>query len=477
MIAKIRRKIRRQFEDKSFEEVLRGALLVFSSRIGETVFTMATSILIARIYGAEVVGVLAAVRSAMEILIIFGLMGTDVGLLRLIPSHRETNMSSARGLYVRVLKMVLLSSLVVSLLLLFGSGWLAEVQGKGQIAPFYFLAAIFIIPKTLFKLNIEALRGLKKFKLVAIQNMSLAVTNLTVLVVLTVLFTNKFIPVYGYLITMCIVGSLATFLVFRSFAHQISKDAADGIKTKVMKAKEVLQISAPMFATKSAFLILGHADIQMILLMREDTAEVGIYQVAWKLIMFNKFFKNSITSTAAPKLSELHAKGATAELKHVAKKTTMLLGYTVLPFLIAMVIFGKPLLGGLYGREFIAGYNAFIFLGVAQMITAVLGHVGMFMNMTGKQNLYMWIVIMAAVMNIVLNALWIPTYGITGAAAANVVSVLFTHLVATAYIKRNFGFTIAYPPLIGLFRRGKGGAEARESEDKLEDKDDSNNGN
>ena len=430
---------------------------------------MATSILIARIYGAEVVGVLAAVRSAMEILIIFGLMGTDVGLLRLIPTHRETNMNSARGLYVRVLKMVLFSSLVVSLLLLFGGGWLARVQEKELIAPFYFLAAIFIIPKTLFKLNIEALRGLKEFKKVAIQNMSLAITNLTVLIVLTVLFTNKFIPVYGYLITMCIVGSLATFLVFRTFAEQITGD----LTTKVMKAVDVLKISAPMFATKSAFLILGHADIQMILLMREDTAEVGIYQVAWKLIMFNKFFKNSITSTAAPKLSELHARGATAELKHVAKKTTMLLGYTVLPFLIAMVIFGKPLLGGLYGREFIAGYNAFIFLGVAQMITAVLGHVGMFLNMTGKQNLYMRIVIMAAVMNIVLNALWIPTYGITGAAAANVISVLFTHLVATVYIKRNFGFTIAYPPLTGLFRRGKGKAQTQESEDM----EDSNNGN
>jgi Na+-driven multidrug efflux pump len=72
-----------------------------------------------------------------------------------------------------------------------------------------------------------------------------------------------------------------------------------------------------------------------------------------------------------------------------------------------------------------------------------------------------------------LNALWIPTYGISGAAAANVVSVLFTHLVATVYIKRNFGFTIAYPPLIGLFRRGKGKAEAQESEDM----EDSNNGN
>ncbi|MFT7589808.1 MAG: O-antigen/teichoic acid export membrane protein, partial [Limisphaerales bacterium] len=318
-------------------------------------------------------------------------------------------------------------------------------------AQFYALAAFFIIPKTLFKFNIEALRGLKEFGKVATQNISLAITNLTVLVILTVFVLHKYVPVYGYLITMLIVGSISTWLVFKAFGPT----AARGAKEKVMKWQEILQLSAPMFMTKSAFLVLGFADVLMITAMRDDIAEVGYYQVAWKLIMFNKFFKNSITSTAAPKLAELHSAGNFEELKIVAKKTTMLLGYTVLPFIVLMVVFGKPMLRGLYGAEFLAGYQAFMFLGLAQIITAIMGHVGMFMNMCGGQALYMRIVIFSALMNIGLNYVLIPIYGITGAAVANVASVLFTHIAGTIYIKRNFGFTIAYPPLIGLFRKNK----------------------
>lgn len=451
MIGKIRKKIRRQFQDKSFGEVLRGAVLVFSSRIAETIFTMMTSVLIARIYGAEVVGALAAIRSIMEILIIFGLMGTDIGMLRLIPEHRQQSLATAFGLYKRTLVLVLLSSAAISVALYFSSHIVADMLKKEQLAQFYALAAFFIIPKTLFKFNIEALRGLKEFGKVATQNISLAISNLTVLVILTILFLHRFVPIYGYMITMLIVGAISTWLVFKAFGPTAKR----GVEGTVMKAKELLQISAPMFMTKSAFLVLGYADVLMITSMRDDIAEVGYYQVAWKLIMFNKFFKNSITSTAAPKLAELYAQGDMDQLRIVAKKTTMLLGYTVLPFIVLMVVFGKFLLGGLYGNEFMAGYAAFVFLGLAQIVTAIMGHVGMFMNMCGKQTLYMRIVMISAVMNIVLNYLMIPTMGITGAAIANVISVLFTHIVGTIYIKRKFGFTIAYPPIIGLFGKNK----------------------
>lgn len=447
IVKKVRKKVRKQFADKSFEEVLRGALIVFSSRIGETIFTMGTSILIARIYGAEVVGALAAVRAIMEILIIFGLMGTDIGLLRMIPQQRKVSEKAALDMYQQVLRMVLLSSLALSVMLYFGSTTLAEQLNKEHLAPFYALAAIFIVPKTLFKLNLEALRGMKRFGDVAIQNISLAIGNLTTLVILSILVTYKYIPIYSYLITMAIVGIVSTILVFRAFIRVVKP----GMERAPLKLSQIITLSAPMFMTKSAFLILGYADIIMLTNMRTE-AEVGYYQVAWKLIMFNKFFKNSITSTAAPKLAELHAGGEHELLKSVAKKTTMLLGYTVLPFVIGMVVFGKTIIGTLYGPEFLAGYSAFVLLGCAQMITAVLGHVGMFMNMTGKQTTYLGIVFVSALMNIGFNLLWIPEYGITGAAMANVISVLFTHVVATVYIYRNFGFTIAYPPFIGIFK-------------------------
>ncbi len=448
MIARLQRKLQRQLQDKSFEEVLRGAAVVFSSRISETFFTMATSIFVARVYGAEVVGALAAVRSVLEIVTIFSLLGTDVGLLRLIPQHRKTSDRSAYRIYQKTLKLVVAASVALSIGLFFGAQALAEALNKPHLGVFYALAAWFVLPKTVFKLNLEALRGMKLFGSVANQNVSLAVLNLAFLVLLTILMLDRYVPIQSYMATLAVTGLFSTWLAVQGFRKHVRRDQA----VVPMTSREVLKVSAPMFVTKSAFLILGHADVLMITYFMTEE-DVGFYQVAWKLVMFNKFFKNSITSTSAPKQAELFAEGKMDELERVAKKTTGLLGYTILPFMLLLILAGRPILAGLYGPEFLAGYEAFVWLCVAQIVTSILGHVGMFMNMTGKQTVYMRMVIASAVLNIVGNALLIPRIGITGAAISNVVSVVFAHLAATAYIKRNFGFTIIYWPLAKWVKR------------------------
>ena len=448
VIARFRRKLQRQLQDKSFEEVLRGAAVVFSSRISETFFTMATSIFVARVYGAEVVGALAAIRAVLEILTIFSLLGTDVGLLRLIPQHRKTSDRSAFLIYQKTIKLVAFASIALSIVLFFGAQALADALHKPHLGAFYALAAWFVLPKTVFKMNLEALRGMKLFGSVANQNVSLAILNLGFLVLLTILLLDKYVPIQSYFLTMGLTGIISTYLAVQGFRKRVKKDQ----KVSPMSTKSILKVSLPMFVTKSAFLILGHADILMITYFMAES-DVGFYQVAWKLVMFNKFFKNSITSTSAPKQAELFAEGKMDDLKRVAKKTTALLGYTILPFMLLLIVFGKPLLSGLYGPEFMAGYTAFMWLCVAQIITSLIGHVGMFMNMCGKQSVYMRMVIMSAVMNIVGNAILIPMIGITGAAISNVISVVFVHVIASLYIKRTFGFTIMYWPIGDWFRR------------------------
>lgn len=453
MLAKLQRKVQRQLQDKSFEEVLRGAAVVFSSRISETFFTMATSIFIARVYGAETVGALAAVRSVMEIITILALMGTDVSLLRLIPQMRKVSERSAFRLFGTAFRIVAVTSLAFSILLVLGGHQVAIFLNKPHLGAFYALAGWFVLPKTIFKLNLEGLRGMKLFGSVANQNVSLAVLNLAFLILMTIVMLDRYIPIQSYMATLAATGLISTYLAVRGFRRRIKPDQP----VESMAPREVLKVSAPMFVTKSAFLILGHADVLMITYFMTE-ADVGFYQVAWKLVMFNKFFKNSITSTSAPKLAELFAAGDTKALRRVAKKTTGLLGITILPFMIFLILAGKPIISGLYGNEFLAGYEAFVWLCAAQVITSLLGHVGMFMNMCGKQTTYMYMVLGSALLNIVGNAILIPSIGITGAAISNVVSVVSVHVVASLYIKRNFGFTIMYFPLVDWLKRLRGKA-------------------
>ena len=72
---------------------------------------------------------------------------------------------------------------------------------------------------------------------------------------------------------------------------------------------------------------------------------------------------------------------------------------------------------GLYGIEFLVGFDVLRLLIIGRLINAFSpGSVGNLMQMSGQQNSYMSILIIGAIINIGLNLLLIPKYGIDGAA-------------------------------------------------------------
>ena len=71
---------------------------------------------------------------------------------------------------------------------------------------------------------------------------------------------------------------------------------------------------------------------------------------------------------------------------------------------------------------------------VGQIINAFSGSVGVIMQMTGRERLFQNILIVALIINIGMNFLLIPTYGIIGAAIASSASIVFWNLTSVAFI-------------------------------------------
>lgn len=83
----IRRKYRNLIADDRFSEILTGSAWALTARLASTGMGLAVSVIIARFYGAEVVGVVAVLQSFLLLATIFTLFGTNTSLLRLIPEH------------------------------------------------------------------------------------------------------------------------------------------------------------------------------------------------------------------------------------------------------------------------------------------------------------------------------------------------------------------------------------------------------
>ncbi|MGZ5441413.1 MAG: hypothetical protein ACXW5U_03935 [Thermoanaerobaculia bacterium] len=83
----------------------------------------------------------------------------------------------------------------------------------------------------------------------------------------------------------------------------------------------------------------------------------------------------------------------------------------------------------LFGAEFEAGTVPLMILCCSQLVNVLFGSVAVILNMTGNEGMTARGVGIAAVTNIVLNLLLMPTYGVVGAACASLVSMITWNMV------------------------------------------------
>jgi len=209
--------------------------------------------------------------------------------------------------------------------------------------------------------------------------------------------------------------------------------------------KNILNISLPMLMTASMTFIIGQTGVIMLGIFRPE-AEVGYYAIAVRLATLTAFILNAVNSMAGPKFSELYHSNKMDELFHVAKKSAKLIFWVTAPILLALFFIGKLVITLLYGEDFTAAYWPMVLLVIGQFVNSISGATGLFMNMTGNQTVFRNFVFIAALVNIGLNTILTPNYGLYGAAIAGMVSLIIWNIATLLYIKIKFGNTTGYFP-------------------------------
>jgi len=211
--------------------------------------------------------------------------------------------------------------------------------------------------------------------------------------------------------------------------------------------RTILSISLPMLMSTTMMFLIAQTGVIMLGMFRSE-AEVGYYAIAVKLAILTTFVLQAVNSMAGPKFSELFHLNKLDELLYVAKKSAKLIFFTTSPILIGLIVLGKPILSMVFGREFSIAYPALVLLVIGQFVNSISGSSGIFMNMTGNQIVFRNIMIIAAGLNIGLNLLLTPHFGMNGTAIAAMISLCFWNITTLAYIKIKFGKTTGYFPIV-----------------------------
>jgi len=450
MIEVLKNKFNLLLNDEKFKEILHGSFYSFLAKIISSLLGIVTSIIVARYYGAETIGLVALIITILSISGLFSSMGMTTSLLRLVPEYTEKySKEIAILLYKKVLSIILISSISVAVVLYISSDIIAnKIFHKPDLLLFISSLSIVLVFDTIKSVNMTMIRSLKKIKSFVILELSPKVISLFLILLLTFLFYDKYNPIYIALTVPVFMFLLTTGYIF---IYVLPLYTVKKTNNHLPSNLEMIKLSFPMFLTAGLSLIITQTDIVMIGMLR-DTKEVGIYSIALSLAMLTNFVLNSVNMMSAPKFSELYHAGKMDELQYVVQKSSKLMFLATLPIVLVLILFGKFILG-IYSDAFRLGYIALLFLTLGQFVNAASGSVGYLLNMTGYQKEFRNIILIAAIINVVLNFILLPIYGINGAAFASLCSVVFWNVSSTLYIKQKFGFIVAYIPSFMKIRR------------------------
>lgn len=425
------------------QEVLTGSSVALVLKVLGLVGGYIFIFILSHYYGAKGMGIYSLALSVLGILELFGTMGFKTSVLRFVGQFSaENNHHKIKSLYKKVLELIVPISFILAIALFFFSRKIAVsvFHNEALIIPFQIISLIIPV-NSINAINIELIRGLRNIPLSEyLRNLNEPLLNIPLLLIISLFLANYYVPIITF--SLAIIGSflISTFYVIkrtRSFSIDIEKS---------LSKTELLKISSPMMITAFSFLVMGRIDTIM-LGMFSTTENVGIYNIALKIASVTSFILYAINTISAPKFSELYWSKDMENLRKVVRFSSKLIFVFSFPILLAFIIFPKFFMG-IFGIEFIAGRYALIFLTMGQFVNASSGSVGIFLNMTGKQRIFRNIILTATSINIALNYILIPKYGINGAAIATMISMSFWNIYGAVYIKVKSNINTFYLPII-----------------------------
>jgi O-antigen/teichoic acid export membrane protein len=167
-------------------------------------------------------------------------------------------------------------------------------------------------------------------------------------------------------------------------------------------------------------LISMRSDVIMIGMFR-GTEEAGQYVAAMHVASLISFALFSANAILAPLISELYHAGRLEDLQRMLRWAAGGIALCCIPLGLALLFLGSWLLGW-WGPSFVQGKGALDVLILGWLVNALAGPVGFMMSMTGEHRRASVVSAVAACLNLCLNAMLIPRFGIYGAAVATTIT-------------------------------------------------------
>jgi O-antigen/teichoic acid export membrane protein len=412
----------------SLRKIARGTGIALGGTFLALLLGFVTRLIIAR-YGSEAdYGVYSLAIVIMTFATTLVSLGLPDGVARYIAYFRARGETAkARGITTVSLQLAVAFSILISLVLFFGAGYISSnifhMPGLGLALKALAIGLPFF---TATNILISTFRGFDRmepqayFQYVLFNILFLLLVS--ILVMLHLSFANLF---YAYAISLILTFVAMLVYTVKKLPQPLTLSVW---QSNAAIRKELIIFSLPVLATAVLATIILWLNILVLGYFKTPEA-VGLYNAASPLAKFISDPLALMLLIYTPVASGLCSQNMMDELRRSYIISTKWIVSLTLPFFLVLFLFPEAVLNLFFGPPYMSAAPALRILSLGLIISNFLGPNQSILLAMGQSRFMMWTALVVAIISVILNIILIPPFGIVGAAVAVVISVILVQFV------------------------------------------------
>ncbi|MBI2868706.1 MAG: flippase [Chloroflexi bacterium] len=323
----------------------------------------------------------------------------------------------------------LVSGLLITGLYFSLAGVIAELLNNPSLAPYIRLSALAVPAYAFFSVyNAGYLNGLRDFGRQALSSLASSAAKIILVLVFLLLGLGVMGAILGYILAAAVGLLLSWRLVNLSAAPQSD-----------FRWQRLAGFGLPATTFALAFLLLLSIDLLAVQALGASETEVGYYAAAGTISRVSYFVFLGLAATLLPSISRSTARLDVELTRSYIRQAMRYMLMLLAPAVLLISATAGDLLALVYSSGYAgaAGPLGVLVFGLALLsIFFVLANVIMG---AGQPRVVLGMTLPLVAIDIGLNVLLIPPYGLTGAAWATTISGFLGMSAATVYVLRRFG--------------------------------------
>ncbi len=406
-------------------EIVKTSIASFLQKIFLNLSSFIITIVLSRMLTVSEFGIFSLVNAIIFFLIIFFSIGIQASMARFLSlsDDREYRHSVlAKGLGVLLPWVVLCTGIY----LIFYAPIIDFIFPEGELKNFtliiYAIALIEVV-----RLFIEkASHGISRLGIAAEQSAYTSLLLVLLLVSAAYIYSSAESVLYAKIIALALPIPFALTKLILEFKKSLNADAPHEPSTLT-----IVSYGIPL----SLIFLADYGFLQLPLIFLGsylDPSAVGLYSISILTYVRLLIVPRAIGNGLAPHMARMNHDQNWFSL--LEKGVLFALIFSI-PIVIIGCTEGGELLALIFGEKYREAKDIFLLLSLFYLMSSLLGVINPILDFSGRAKTRAFGVSVGSVINILLNILWIPKYGIYGAAIATLVGYFIFFIIVIVNLK------------------------------------------